>query len=315
MARALFALFLVVAVAVAGYGAVTLLGTSELKSRADVEAARLNAKDQYIAVAGATIRVRDEGPRDAPVLVMLHGFTFSLETWDGLVEALGSGYRVVRYDLLGHGLTGPDAQQRYAPKERAAFLGEVLNALDLQQPTLIGNSLGGLVAWRHLATAPDAANALVLVSPGAFPFNGVGDQPAPVPPPVAFVLRNPNAITVGATFQGIYGSHAEPSEARLATTLAMMQGNGDAFVESLEEFTLPDPTKDLAKINVPTLIVWGADDSLIPPSHGPKLQAAMPRAELLTYANVGHVAQEEIPLRLASDIREFLTSSVNGAQE
>ena len=272
MVRALLAVLLVAVIATGGYGAFTFLSTSEPTEKADVKAAYVAADDQFIDVVGATIRLRDEGPRDAPVLVMLHGFTFSLETWDGLAEALRADYRIVRYDLLGHGLTGPDPQQRYAPKERAAFLGEVLTALKIERPTLIGNSLGGLVAWRHLATDPGAAQALVLISPGAYPFNGVGDQPAPVPAPVAFVLRNPNKITVGATFKNVYGSAAEASDERLATALAMMQGNGDAYVASLEEFTLPDPTPDLANVNVPTLIVWGEDDALLSPPDGPMLQ-------------------------------------------
>ena len=315
MVRALLAVLLVAVIATGGYGAFTFLSTSEPTEKADVKAAYVAADDQFIDVVGATIRLRDEGPRDAPVLVMLHGFTFSLETWDGLAEALRADYRIVRYDLLGHGLTGPDPQQRYAPKERAAFLGEVLTALKIERPTLIGISLGGLVAWRHLATDPGAAQALVLISPGAYPFNGVGDQPAPVPAPVAFVLRNPNKITVGATFKNVYGSAAEASDERLATALAMMQGNGDAYVASLEEFTLPDPTPDLANVNVPTLIVWGEDDALISPTDGPMLQSAMPNATLITYPDVGHVAQEEAPAKLAEDIRRFLSSSVDGAQD
>ncbi|MEM0928969.1 MAG: alpha/beta hydrolase [Pseudomonadota bacterium] len=315
MTRTFFAALLMVVMGVGGYKVYTdYLGSPNLDHQ-EKRATYLGSTDRFVDVAGATIRVRDEGPRDAPVLLMLHGFTFSLETWDQVADELVSDHRIVRYDLLGHGLTGPDPQMRYAPKERAAFLGEVIDAMGLDDPVVLGNSLGGLVAWRLAAEAPSKVGGLVLVSPGAFPFNGVGDEPAPVPATVSFVLRNPNRLTVKATFDNVYGQAAEPMEERVQTTLAMMRGNGDAYVASLEEFTLPNPEADLAKVQAPTLIIWGAEDSLISPQDGPRMEALIPSAELFTYADVGHVAQEEMPERLARDIRAFLASSANGADE
>ena len=269
-----------------------------------------SAGDRYVDVSGATVRVREEGPNDAPVLLMLHGFTFSLETWDALAEALSDDYRVVRYDLLGHGLTGPDSQERYAPEDRAAFAGEVMEALGIERATLVGNSLGGLVAWRLAAAEPDRADALVLVSPGAYSINGVGEAPAPVPPMVAAYLRLAPDAGVRASAANIFADPEAVSEDRYRQLGAMMRqpGNGDAFVRSLELFTLPDPDPALREIDVPVLIVFGAGDQVIPPEHGERMARVLPDATLLSYEGVGHVAQEEAPGRLAEDMRAFLSA-------
>ena len=259
-------------------------------------------------VAGARIRVREEGPEGAPVLLMLHGFTFSLETWDALAADLAREYRVVRYDLLGHGLTGPDDQERYAPEDRAAFAGEVMDALGIERAVLVGNSLGGLVAWRLAAAEPERVAGLVLVSPGAYPINGAGAKAAPVPPLVAAYLRAAPEVGVRASAARIYADPGGVPETRMETLIEMMRhdGNGDAFVRSLELFTLPDPDPLLGAIDVPVLVAWGAGDQVIPPAHGARMGAVLPDARLVTYEDVGHVPQEEAPDQLAADVRAFL---------
>ena len=151
------------------------------ESAASLEEQYVTSADRFVTIAGARVRVREEGdPAAAPVL-LIHGFTHSLETWDEWASALKNDYRVIRYDLLGHGLTGPDPKERYAPEERAAFIGEVMKALDLDSATIAGNSLGGLAAWRFASKHPDQVNSLILISPGAFPLNGVSEMPAEIP--------------------------------------------------------------------------------------------------------------------------------------
>ncbi|MEM9234745.1 MAG: alpha/beta fold hydrolase [Pseudomonadota bacterium] len=266
--------------------------------------------DRFVEVAGARIRIREEGPADAPVLLMLHGFTYSLETWDAWAEILSDRYRVVRYDLLGHGLTGPDLQERYAPEERAAFVGEVMDALGIDQAMIAGNSLGGLAAWRFAGMAPERVEALILISPGAYPINGVGDDPAEVPGAVVFFLQTAPEAGIRATLPMLYADPDSVSDERVTEIGEMMrrEGNGAAMVRSLEKFTLPDPDSDLARVTAPTLILWGEADQLIPPAHGERLVEALPDARLITYPDVGHVAQEEAPGPTSEDAAAFLAA-------
>lgn len=272
--------------------------------------------DELIEVAGATIRVRSEGPQDAPVIILLHGFSFSLESWDAWALDLSRTHRVIRYDLLGHGLTGPDTDRRYAPLERANFLGEVMDALDIDSAIIAGNSLGGQIAWRYALSSPERVEKLILVSPGAYPINGVTDEPAPIPPALKFYFQSVPEAGVRISFEMLYGDDSKITDDRLSLARDMMRqpGNGDAAIHHLEEFTLPDPTMDLSQLSIPTLILWGEQDALIPVAQGPQMVSAMPNARLITYEGVGHIAHEEIPEITLTDARAFLSDEQGNSQ-
>jgi pimeloyl-ACP methyl ester carboxylesterase len=215
---------------------------------------------------------------------------------------------VIRFDLAGHGLTGPDAQKRYAPVERAEFVGDVMDALSLDRAVVGGNSLGGLTAWRFASLHPDRVAALILVSPGAFSVNGVADQPIPPPKAMEVYLRTAPEAGIRAGVARIFSDPSKMSDARIKTIQDMMRrrGNGQAFVESIDEFTLPDPVADLRRIAAPTLILWGEQDRVIPVEQASRLAAEIAGAKLVVYPNVGHVAQEEIPEESAAEAISFL---------
>lgn len=306
--RGILVILLVLVLLIGAGGAYFFWSESKGEDAASVEAEYLDTDDRFIDVAGMKVRVREQGPTDAPVLIMLHGFTFSLESFDALADALDDEYRVVRYDMRGHGLTGPDPQKRYAPQQRAAHIGEIMDTLGVERATIIGNSLGGLAAWRFAATAPERLDALVLISPGAYPINGVTDEPAEVPAAVQAYLRFAPKPAVDASVSRIFADPDAVSEERREVLRAMMtrEGNGEAFVDALNVFTLPDPEPLLGRIEVPTLIIWGADDQVISAQDGVKMEAAITGAELIVLDGIGHVAHEEAPQRVASDIRAFL---------
>lgn len=267
--------------------------------------------DRFIEVSGVRVRVREEGPADAPPIILLHGFTHSLESWDGWAADLVSDYRVIRYDLLGHGLTGPDPQQRYAPQERADFLGELMDALGIERASLAGSSLGGTIAWRFAATHPGRVDHLILVDPGVFQFNEVGDEPVEPPAAIQAFLQLAPEAAVRQSLAAIYADPASVSEERFQTILDMMrrEGNGDAFVQHIREFTMPDPTGMLSRITAPTLVLWGENDLLIPASQGPRVAEAIADAQLIIYDDLAHAAHEDDPARTVADVRVFLETS------
>lgn len=302
---AVLALFLFVAVAT---GWVFYKQSTAGLAPSELEAAYLTKTDRFVKIAGARVRVREEGSADAPAVLLIHGFTHSLETWDAWAKELKKTHRVVRYDILGHGLTGPDPLERYAPQERARFVGEVMDALNIPSAAIAGNSLGGLAAWRFAANNPERVDALILISPGAFPLNGAADDPAPIPTAMkAYLLAAPEA-GVRISAEAIYADDSKITEKRLKVMRDMMQreGNGAAMIKSLEEFTLPDPTALLASINTPTLILWGEGDVVIPINQGREIDSIIPDSRLITYPDVGHAAQEEAPGHTVADTISFL---------
>jgi len=273
-----------------------------------------SAQDRMIDVDGTRVRVRVDGPADAPAIVLMHGFVYSLETWEAWAAGLAGEWRVIRFDLAGHALSGPDPKQRYSPEERAEFTGKVMDALGVERAVVGGNSLGGLAAWRFAAAHPERVRALVLVSPGAYPYNGVGDTALAPPPPMRLFLTTAPEAGVRYSLAAIFGDDAAITDERVARMRDMMRqpGNGEAFIQSIEEFTLPDPEPLLEKIAAPTLILWGAADAVIPVEQGRRMAAAMPNARLIEYAGVGHAAQEEAAEATLADLKDFLATLRQG---
>src|ERR1700744_3284973 len=117
------------------------------KPAAELEAAYAQPPSQFLNSTALHLHIRDTGPRDAPVLFMLHGMGSSLHTWEAWAEALTGRYRVIRYDLPGFGLTGPDANVNYSPMRSIAVLAWIMDMWGIRRASLIGNGLGGEMAW------------------------------------------------------------------------------------------------------------------------------------------------------------------------
>ncbi len=283
-------------------------GEPAFDAAARLESSYWRDADRLVDIDGVMVRVRTEGPADALVIVMVHGFSFSLESWDAWAADLSRDYRVIRMDLPGHGLTGPDPQRRYSVPQTVEFLGALMDELGLEQVIWAGNSQGGLIAWRLAAERPDLVARLVLVAPGAYSINGVTEQPVAVPTAVSFYLTSAPEAMVAAASAGLFGDASRMDPALPARVHALMQtpGVGQALVERLEVFTLPDPTADLARVRAPALVLWGRRDSVIPVAQAQRIAGDLPRAELIIYDDLGHIPHEEDPARTLADVRVFL---------
>ena len=137
--------------------------SSELKSRYGATA------QNFVTVDGLDVHFKDTGPRDAPVLLLLHGFGSSLQTWDIWSSKLEEHYRVIRLDLPGFGLTGPSPVHDYSEQNDVSTLSHFVDKLGLSSFSLMGHSMGGKMAWGLAALMPERVEALVLMAPDGYP--------------------------------------------------------------------------------------------------------------------------------------------------
>jgi len=268
---------------------------------------------EFLDVKGQLVHYRDQGPRDDPTpLVLLHGTSASLHTWEGWVAALKTQRRVISFDLPGFGLTGPSVTNDYRGDSYARFVLDVLDALRVQRFALAGNSLGGEVAWRTALLAPARVDKLILVDAGGYAFQPksvpIGFQLARIP-----VLNRLTDIVLprGVVEQSVQEVYGDPSRVTAALVdryfeLTLREGNRHALAERFRQMERGADEARIKQLKVPTLIVWGGRDRLIPPSYAERFHADITGSTVAMFDALGHVPQEEDPARTVAVVRQFL---------
>jgi len=299
-------------IAVLGIVALALWLYAPDKPRAALEAAY---PGDYRTVDGVRLRLRDTGPRntgprDAPAVILLHGFGTSLDTWEPWAQALSARYRVIRFDLPGFGLTGPDPTGDYTDAREMKILSDLMDQLGVDRASLIGNSLGGRIAWNFAALHPDRVTRLVLVSPDGFASPGFEYDKAPKTP--LMMLALPYVAPRGMLKASLAAAYARPealSEATLTRYRDMMLAPGvrPAILARMGQVILRDPAPTLARIQAPTLLLWGEKDGMIPISNAADYLRDMPHATLVRLPTLGHVPFEEDPVNSLAPVERFLS--------
>jgi pimeloyl-ACP methyl ester carboxylesterase len=276
---------------------------------ASLDAKYLAAPGDRIEVAGTQLHLRDSGPRDAPPIVLLHGFGASLHTWEPWAEALQAEFRVIRLDLPGSGLSPPDPTGDYSDARSMALLTALLDQLGLARASLIGNSMGGRIAWSYAARHPERVRALVLVSPDGFASPGFDYGKAPEVPATLKLMRYslPKPL-LRMSLAPAYANPAALTDALATRYHDLMRAPGarDAMLARMGQIALVDPLPWLAQIRAPTLLLWGEQDAMIPLRNAADYLKAMPGATLVALPGIGHLPQEEDPVNSLRPVREFL---------
>jgi pimeloyl-ACP methyl ester carboxylesterase len=272
---------------------------------------------EEIVLHGHRVSFRRAG--SGPCIVLLHGITGSSRTWDEVIAPLAQRHTVIAPDLLGH---GESAKPRgdYSLGAYASGVRDLLIALDIDKATVVGHSLGGGVAMQFAYQFPERMDRLVLVSSG-----GLGEE-------VHLLLR---AATLPAAEYVLPLLCAQPlrdagaTVARLVGRAGLRPGNdleemargfaslGDmearqAFVHTVRAIMDIGGQRISARDrlylaeSVPTLLIWGERDRMIPASHGRAAHEAMPGSRCIVYERAGHFPHRDHPWRFAADLLEFV---------
>ena len=262
----------------------------------------------FLDVAGVRLHVRDTGPRAAPAVILLHGFGASLQTWEDWARDLERDHRVIRYDMPGFGLTGADPSGDYTDARSIAVLLALMDRLGVARASVVGNSMGGRIAWTFAALHPERVDKLVLISPDGFASPGLDYGVAPKVPlmmrALPYVLPS---FMLRASLAPAYANADTITDALFTRYRDMMLAPGvrGAIVQRMGQQMLVDPVPLLKRIEAPTLLMWGEKDSMIPFANSADYLRALPHGTLAALPGVGHLPQEEAPATVAI-LREFL---------
>lgn len=289
----------------------------------DTEPAEMRAKyagspSQFLTFEdGREVHIRDEGPRDAPVIVLLHGSNADLHTWQPWTERLKEDYRVIRFDQRGHGLTGAAPDDDYSAQGFGTDIDAVTEKLGIETFILAGNSMGGWIAMAYALEKPWRLDALVLVDAAGAPVTREGGGN------IAFKLAGmpvignimsqllPRSLVEKSLSQSVSNQDVVTDKAvDRYWELARYPGNRDAtrkrFGSARSTFT-PD---EIERLQIPTLLMWGREDPLIPYKAGEWYAEHLPRATLVSYEGIGHLPMEEDAERSAIDLKIWLSDAL-----
>lgn len=268
----------------------------------------------FIDVRGLNVHVRDEGPRDDPApLVLIHGTSSSLHTWEGWVAAFKGERRVITMDLPGFGLTGPNATDDYRTAAYVSFVIDLLDALAVKKCVLAGNSLGGEIAWHVAVSSPARVERLILVDAAGYPMQSqsipIGFRIARTPGLNRIMEFTLPRSLVASSVRNVYGDPARvtPELIDRYEVLTLRSGNRRALVRRFEQSDFGADAARIAAIRQPTLILWGGRDRLIPVDNGRRFARDIAGSRLVIFDDLGHVPHEEDAARTAAAVRDFLT--------
>lgn len=276
-----------------------------------------SAQSRFVENAeGLHVHYRDEGNPDGVPIVLLHGNSASLHTWEPLAERLGDKYRVITYTHPGHGLTGPHPREDYSFGGMAEALDLVVDELGLDHFVLGGNSMGGWIAWRYALANPEKIDALLLLDASGMPLREGETAP---PLNLGFKLQQhafgrfllqqftPRSIVKKSILDTV-SVDAIVNEEMVDRywELLRLPGNRKAAAHRALAEREPHVAQDVGNITAPALIIWGAEDQLIYATAAQTFDERLPNAEVVIYDGVGHLPMEEAPDRTAEDIDAFL---------
>jgi len=254
---------------------------------------------------GNQIHYRDQGNKNGSVLILIHGTSASLHTWEPLVRELKSSYRLVSFDLPGHGLTGETKDRRYDSEAYIRALTDLMMHLDLNSATLIGNSLGGRIAWQTAVLHPEKVNALVLLAPAG------AKRVSPSKSNIGFKIMNsdigralslrftPRELIRRSLVQTVVDEKlVSDSMVDRYWKLLRMEGNRRAMSDVFSSRRAKSEGgyasyQEIVPINKPKLILWGLEDRILPIEMLAQFESIWPDGLFYEIPDVGHLPQEE----------------------
>lgn len=269
-------------------------------------------ESKFMPVLGMNVHYRIEGNEsDSVPLVLIHGTSASLHTWDSLTLLLKDKKKIIRFDLPAFGLTGPNKENIYNTDIYNVFVDSVLEKLQVTSCIVAGNSLGGSIAWHYALYNKTRVQQLILLDASGYPKKNekgsLGFKIASIPVINNLLLWVTPNFLVKKSLEGVFVDKNKINEESVNRyhDLLLREGNRKAALSIFKSGFTPNPTP-IKTISKPTLIIWGDQDQLINVSNAYLFNKDIKGSKLVVLQNVGHAPMEETPAKVAAEIATFL---------
>jgi pimeloyl-ACP methyl ester carboxylesterase len=265
---------------------------------------------KFADLDGLRIHYLEKG--EGTPLVLIHGYTSSTYTWKDQFAELAKQYRVIAVDLKGFGFSDkPDGD--YSRRAQGEVVARLLDKLNIERAWLVGNSMGGETALNVAADHPEKVLGLVLIDSAGVKVQGrTSLAPWYLQLPVVGRLLTALALTsdrlVRAGLEKSFYDDSKITDERVSAYYQPLRTLGGQLsaTRARAQFELFPVEDKIPLIKAPTLIIWGAEDELIPLEAGRKLNELITGSKLVVFDKCGHVPQEEMPERVLSEITGFV---------
>ena len=252
-----------------------------------------------------------------PTVVLLHGFGAAMESWSDIQPMIAAKYPVLRVDLKGFGMSSKPKDSKYSARDQADVIAGVLRALNVRRTVIVGHSFGGAVTFatylKLRAEGDQRIVALGFIDPAVY------DQPLPF-----FIAALQSSITRWLMFtfttadwradivlRQVYAHESVRTAERVRRYSKYMDlaGAHHSFAKTAEQIIPADAAEleaQLKTISVPTLVLWGEEDKIVPIAYGRRMRADVPGVRYFTFPSTGHAPQEERPAETAARLVRFL---------
>ncbi|MDG1462534.1 MAG: alpha/beta hydrolase [Gammaproteobacteria bacterium] len=273
-----------------------------------------NDASRFMNIDGVRVHYRDEG--EGPAIVLVHAHFASLLGWEPWVDALKEDYRVIRFDMTSHGLTGPDPTGDYTVERTVELAERFIDALGLETLSIGGTSLGGTVALHYASRHPERVDKLILLSPGSLEGKeqmkkrGKPGKSAEI---LTYIL--PRAIPK-YMLSSAWGETTELPEELVDRwyDMWMREDQRAAEIARLRQYEAGDLEGVAAEVRTPVLILWGEENPQAKVEQAPEFIELLSSAEsvqLKIYPGVGHMAVQEAGDITGADVRAFLDGTLD----
>lgn len=265
---------------------------------------------KFADLDGLRIHYLEKG--EGTPLVLIHGYTSSTYTWKDQFAELAKQYRVIAVDLKGFGFSDkPDGD--YSRRAQGEVVARLLDKLNIERAWLVGNSMGGETALNVAADHPEKVLGLVLIDSAGVKVQGrTSLAPWYLQLPVVGRLLTALALTsdrlVRAGLEKSFYDDSKITDERVSAYYQPLRTLGGQLsaTRARAQFELFPVEDKIPLIKAPTLIIWGAEDELIPLEAGRKLNELITGSKLVVFDKCGHVPQEEMPERVLNEITGFV---------